>query len=221
MNEKFPFDLTRFGFSEKRRDFRDQLIQLTLEIEGIVDHAQMRMSHPCGDDLIIKSGSFFYRFRARLIVCRGIKFLRALCRRHQVKHGIVSVADLGITASDGGKHPGKFRIVHIRLIVHRSSVAYDEDFIFVEHLLRGLQKHFFFFQLKRHLAKLIIQIGIQPPWRYAAHDQFRCRFGDDDHVVSHFREEFLYMAERGRFACARTARNNDLGHRFICFVHAE
>ncbi len=92
VDEESPCVLERRGLSERRHNLSEKPHELAVEIGRVVDDAQMRMSRPRGERPGVELDRFLERFDARGVVVGRVERLRALCRGHHMKHGVILVA---------------------------------------------------------------------------------------------------------------------------------
>ena len=209
-DQEFALDLVGFRFPEEGGNFGDQTSHLILKTCGIINHAKVRVSRPGGDQFVIYFRGFLGGLGPCGVICSRIKFLCALCRRHQMKNGIVGVSEFDFVGVQVFEYICEFQTVHIGLIVKRAPVAHDQDLGGV-HCLRAQFKYPFFFELQAEQALLELAVRCAGPRRDAPGDQFRRRFRDEEDGVAHLREGVLNPAHRGRLSGAGAARDHNFG----------
>ena len=172
------------------------------------------MARPGGQQLIVHGHGLLRRFVAGGVVGHGVKFLRALGRRYQMKHRVIAVPQLQFVGPHIGQHLGKLLLGHVSAVIHGSTVAHNQNFARV-HGMGRLHKQAFLFHLQLHLAFLIIQVGAAGPGSHAAGNQLGSGFRHKQHRIAPLGKGVLNPAEGGGFARAGAAGN----HNFMNLFH--
>ena len=91
----------------------------------------MGVPRPGGDQLIIDRSSFLDGFCPGIVIRRRIKICSAFCRRNKMKYRIVIITQINFICLKVFQHLGKFKAVHVGLVVQGTPVADDQDFLSV------------------------------------------------------------------------------------------
>ena len=187
----------------------DQMLQFLVKTSAVVDDPEMGMAGPGIDELVIHGSRLFGCFDPCPVVRGSVEFDGTLRSCHEMIDRVIAVKELDFVLADLSKDGRKFDVIHIDFVVQCAAVADDQDLI-VRHSERSFPEKTFFFELKRHLALLVVQVAAAGPGSDAACDEFRGCFRDNEDPPSLFREIILNPADRSRFAAAGAAGDHNL-----------
>ena len=210
----FALHFQRDRLPKEGRDLLDQPVELALKVGGVVDHTQMRMPCPCGDQEIINRDRLLRCLDPGPVVGQCIGLQCSFGRRREMEDRIVLVSLLDLAEPQLSHNIFKFNVIHIGLVVHHAAVT-DDQYFFGIHLRGCPLKNLFFSLLQRNLAFLIFFIADQGPGRHSAGDQLCRRLRNKQNSIAPFGKLPLNLSHSGRFSCAGTAGNYYFGNLHI------
>ena len=214
LDDVFALQFDGLRQAEHAADFLEHALHLGVKVIVVVNHAQVGVSGPSLDNLLVERAGdvqafLCHRLVALGIVGRGVVLLGAIGGAHQVQHGVIALAQFGAAGAHGTGDVVPHLGCHIGRDVERAPVTDDDARLgtFLGHTVEFILEGKLDFE-SRFLALIeVFLVGGQVV--HAGGGEHGGHLGQGEHLVSHAGEMLDYLGQCRRLAGARSSGEDD------------